>query len=82
MNGKCYTSNGEPLPRLVQKVYDIDNEKEFAEFAADHSKDIVIPGTKKTIKYDPNPRLAVCSSKLGASKAIGIGAYAYALKNL
>ncbi|NOU60780.1 ROK family protein [Marinifilum caeruleilacunae] len=82
MNGKCFTSNGESLPRLVQKVYNIDNEDEFAEFAADHSTDIKIPGTEKTIKYDPNPRLAVCSSKLGASKAIGIGAYAFALKNL
>ena len=82
MNGKCYTANGESLPRLVQKIYDIDDAKDFAEFAADHSLDIRIPGTEKTIKYDPNPRLAVCSSKLGASKAIGIGAYAYALKNL
>jgi len=82
MNGKCYTSTGESLPRLVQKVYNIDKEDEFADFAADRSKEISIPGTDKTIKYDPNPRLAVCSSKLGASKAIGIGAYAYALKNL
>ena len=82
MNGKCFTASGESLPRLVQKVYDIDNEDEFAEFAADHSTNIRIPGTDKTIKYDPNPRLAVCSSKLGASKAIGIGAYAFALKNL
>lgn len=82
MNGKCYTSNGDALPRLVQKVYNIDNEDEFAEFAANHSTDIKIPGTDKTIKYDPHPRLAVCSSKLGASKAIGIGAYAFALKNL
>ncbi|WP_282014297.1 ROK family protein [Marinifilum flexuosum] len=82
MNGKCYTSHGDSLPRLVQKVYNIDNEDEFTEFAADHSTEIKIPGTDKTIKYDPNPRLAVCSSKLGASKAIGIGAYAFALKNL
>ncbi|MGQ1909487.1 ROK family protein [Marinifilum sp. RC60d5] len=82
MNGKYHTASGEDLPRLVQKVYNIDNESEFEEFAADQSKEIAIPGTDKTIKYDPNPRLAVCSSKLGASKAIGIGAYAFALKNL
>lgn len=82
MNGKCYTADGESLPRLVQKVYNIDNNDEFLEFAADHSTDIKIPGTDKTIKYDPNPRLAVCSSQLGASKAIGIGAYAFALNNL
>ncbi|PKQ64520.1 hypothetical protein BZG02_05140 [Labilibaculum filiforme] len=82
MNGNCYTASGESLPRLVQKIYNIDNEAEFKEFAGDYSKDIQIPGTDKTIKYDPNPRLAVCSSKLGASKAIAIGAYAFALKKL
>jgi glucokinase len=82
MNGNCYTASRESLPRLVQKVYNIDNDSEFKEFASDYSKDIQIPGTDKTIKYDPNPRLAVCTSKLGASKAIAIGAYAFALKNL
>jgi glucokinase len=82
MNGNCFTASGESLPRLVQKVYHIDNDLEFDAFAADHSTEIKIPGTDKTIKYDPNPRLAVCSSKLGASKAIAIGAYAFALKKL
>ncbi|RUT79100.1 ROK family protein [Ancylomarina longa] len=82
MNGKCHKANGEALPRLVQKVYNIDNENEFLEFAKDRSKEIKIPGTDKTIKYDPIPKLAVCSSKLGASRAIGLGAYAFALKNL
>eukprot|EP01029_Cantina_marsupialis_P018385 TRINITY_DN4217_c2_g2_i1.p2 TRINITY_DN4217_c2_g2~~TRINITY_DN4217_c2_g2_i1.p2 ORF type:complete len:366 (+),score=61.77 TRINITY_DN4217_c2_g2_i1:2251-3348(+) len=82
MNGNCSTATGEILPRLVQRVYNIDSEEEFAEFAKDKSTDITIPGTSKTIKYDPAPRLAVCTSKLGASKAIGIGAYAFALKNL
>lgn len=82
MNGKCFTANGDHLPRLVQKVFNIDNEMEYKEFVTDQSKEITIPGTNKIIKYDPAPRLAVCTSKLGASKAIGIGAYAYALKNL
>ncbi len=82
MNGKCYTASGESLPRLVQKVYNIDVDSEFVGFAEDKSTDIKIPGTENTIKYDPNPSVAICSSKLGASKAIGIGAYAFALKNL
>ena len=82
INGQFLTAQGEALPRLVQKVYNIDNEAEFQEFIKDRSKEIIIPGTNKSIKYDPEPRLAICSSKLGASKAIGIGAYAYALKKV
>ncbi|WP_372754891.1 ROK family protein [Labilibaculum sp.] len=82
MNGECFTAEGESLPRLVQTIYNIDKDSEFKKFAADHSIEISIPGTDKKMKYDPNPRLAVCSSQLGASKAIAIGAYAFALKKL
>jgi len=82
INGEFHTAQGEAQARLVQKVYNIDNEEEFQEFIKDRSRKITIPGTDKSIKYDPEPRLAICSSKLGASKAIGIGAYAYALKEI
>jgi len=82
INGQFFSAQGEALPRLVQKVYNIDNNDEFQEFIKDRSKEIIIPGTNKSIKYDPEPRLAICSSKLGASKAIGIGAYAYALNKV
>ena len=82
INGKFHTAQGATQSRLVQKVYNIDNQEEFQEFIKDRSKKITIPGTDKSLKYDPEPRLAICSSKLGASKAIGIGAYAYALKEV
>ncbi|RZT91862.1 glucokinase [Ancylomarina subtilis] len=82
INGQLQTAQGESIPRLVQKVYNIDNEHEFNEFVKDQSREIIIPGTNKCLKYDPEPRLAVCSSKLGASRAIGIGAYAFALKQV
>lgn len=77
--GQYQTAQGNKQDRLVQKVYNIDNENEYLEFIKDRSKKISIPGTDKSLKYDPEPRLAICSSKLGASKAIGIGAYAFAL---
>ena len=82
INGQFKTAQGKGQDRLVQKVYNIDNEFEFQEFIKDRSKEIIIPGTNKSLKYDPEPRLAICSSKLGASKAIGIGAYAFALKKI
>ncbi|MGZ2369723.1 ROK family protein [Ancylomarina sp. YFZ004] len=80
--GQFQTAQGNKQDRLVQKVYNIDNETEYQEFIKDRSKEISIPGTDKSLKYDPEPRLAICSSKLGASKAIGIGAYAFALKEV
>ncbi|MCZ4694723.1 ROK family protein [Ancylomarina euxinus] len=82
INGQFHTTKGLAQSRLVQKVYHIDNESEFRKFIKDCSKTITIPGTNKRLKYDPEPRLAICSSKLGASKAIGVGAYAFALNEV
>ncbi len=43
---------------------------------------VEIPGTGRTVPYDPLPRLAVATSRIGASSAIAIGAYTYALMKL
>ncbi len=82
LNAPYRTADGKVLPRLAQRVYNIDDTDQFREFLTDRSKAIRIPGTDKTVKYDLEPVLALCSSQLGASKAIAIGAYAFALKNL
>jgi len=46
------------------------------------SMQITIPGVSKNIDYDPASYIALVHSKLGASKAIQIGAYVYALNNI
>jgi glucokinase len=75
-------SNTASLPRLVQKVFNLDDEKDLEAFCKDYSKEIPVPGTKKTVSYDPLPRLAVATSRIGASEAISLGAYAFALNSL
>lgn len=74
--------NGDELKRLVQKIYNLDNKNDENWFCKNYSKKIYIPGTKKSLNYDPVPRLAIITSKLGASKAISLGAYCYALRQL
>ena len=44
--------------------------------------ELKVYGSDKTVTYDPMKRTGVCISKLGASKAISIGAYTYALSQL
>jgi hypothetical protein len=39
-------------------------------------------GSDRTVDYDPMKRIGVVISKLGASKAISVGAYAFALTQL
>ena len=77
-----FPSNTPELPRLVQKIFNLDNEKDQEAFYKDYSKEIPVPGTNRTVTYDPVPRLAVATSRIGASEAISLGAYAFALSNL
>jgi len=82
LNFKFTSSTAELMPRLVQKVFNLDNENERKDFFRNYSKTLPIPGTDRTISYDPVPRLAIATSTRGASESISLGAYAYALQQI
>jgi glucokinase len=82
LNFKYRPSNVEEMPRLVQKVFNLDNEGDRKEFFRDHSRSIPIPGTGRSISYDPLPRLAIATSSRGANESIALGAYAFALQKI
>lgn len=74
--------NGETFDRVQMKVYDLDDEEEFKLFAKGASRDLKVYGTDKVVTYDPQKRIGVMISKIGASTAISLGAYAFALNEL
>lgn len=82
LRGKINTLTGEELNRVQMKVYDLDNEEEFAGFVKGDARTIKVYGTDKEVVYDPQKRIGVAISKLGASQAISIGAYTFALNQL
>jgi len=82
MNNPLLNMTGEPAQRLEMKAYNLENPKELKEFLIGETKEITIPGTDKTITYDPLKRTGVGISRLGTSKATAIGAYAFALSQL
>lgn len=82
MRGSIHTFNGEQLGKVQMEIYDLDNEEELKKFALGNSTPLKIYGTDKTVSYDPVKRTGIMMSKLGASKAISIGAYTYALSQL
>jgi glucokinase len=73
---------GKATPRLSIKVYNLEDESVFGEFAAGGEKELVMPGSSRKIWYDDSPRTGIGVSKLGASKAVAMGAYAYAMQQL
>lgn len=76
------TIPGEKVRRVQMNVFDLQNPEEFAKFARGNSRRIPVKGTDKTVEYDDMKRIGVTFSKLGASKAISVGAYAYALSQI
>ena len=79
MNGNYRNFKGDTYRRLVQKPFNFEDDEEFGRFLKGDLKEIKIPGSDKTVQYDPLARTGVGISVLGASKAISIGAYAFAL---
>jgi len=82
MNNSYTSLSGEKVNRLASKVYNLENEKARDLFLKGSEKEINIPGNLGVLKYDPIARVGVGISKIGTSKAISLGAYAYALKQL
>jgi predicted NBD/HSP70 family sugar kinase len=82
LRSKMHTISGEELNRVQMKVYNLDNEAEFAEFAKGDARKIKIYGSDEEVTYDPQKRIGVTISKMGASKAISVGAYTFALDQL
>lgn len=78
-----YTSyTGATYPRLVQKVFNINDPEECAKFLNWEKTDIHVPGSGKTLSYHSEARIPIGLSTIGTSRAISLGAYAYALKQL
>ncbi len=74
--------SGSESARLSCKVFNLDDEDESTSFIRGNTKSTTIPGTDKVIVYDDSQRIGIAKSKLGASKAIGLGAYAFAIRSL
>lgn len=82
MNTPFTSLNGQPVNRLEMQVFNLENEKEFVIFASGKETEISLPGTQRKIKYDPMKRTGVGLSVLGTSRAVALGAYAFALFRL
>ena len=73
---------GETVPRMQMKVYDLDNPETFPEFARGAVRRIKVYGSNSYVDYDEQKRIGIAISKLGANKAVSIGAYVFALNEL
>ncbi|NVO19563.1 MAG: ROK family protein [Bacteroidetes bacterium] len=82
MNNPLSNIKGEPLCRTELTAFNLEDVTQKALFLKGLMKTIPIPGTSLNISYDPLQRTGIGVSRLGTSRAVSIGAYAFALSKL
>lgn len=82
MRAEYATLSGDSVNRVQMKIFDLDDPEEFEKFTKGNTKTLAVRGTNRTVEYDDMKRIGVTFSKLGASKAISAGAYAFALSKI
>lgn len=73
---------GAKIPRLASTVFNLEDPRQRKVFLKGETRTISVPGSKRTLRYDPLQRIGVGMSRLGTSEAVAIGAYSFALKRL
>lgn len=82
MNEKFKTLAGEPLDRMEVFALNLESETGLAEFVRNRSVEIPVPFSNRKVIYDPSRYVGVGVSRLSTSRAVSVGAYAYALNHL
>jgi glucokinase len=82
LNGAFVAPDGRKFRRLASTAFNLQDPIELKKFLRDEAREIKVPRSGRTLKYDPTQRLGVGISRLGTSEAIAVGAYAFALRKL
>lgn len=82
MRSTLRSLGGSETNRVQMRVFDLDVPEEFDAFAKGDARRIKVYGTDREVVYDPMKRIGVTISKIGASSAISIGAYSFALAQI
>jgi glucokinase len=71
-----------PRRRLFSHAFNLEDPAHREEFLKSETREIPIPGSSRTVRFDPTLRVAVGLSRLGTSHAVAVGAYDFALAML
>lgn len=82
LNGTIETLDGGQFPRMEVKAFNLEDDSQMAAFIRGDAHRIAVPGSDRQLMYDPLKRIGVGLSRLGTSRAVSIGAYAFALHSV
>jgi glucokinase len=81
MNGRI-RCGGRDIRRTHLRVFNLEDPAQCEAFLHSESQPLAVPGSARSVAYDPHKRVPVGVSRLGASRAVAIGAYAVAIDRL
>ena len=76
------TFGGASFHCLQQEVLNLETEKGMARFLEDDSTLVEVPGTGEKVRYNHRKKIGVALTGIGTSRAISLGAYAFALSHV
>ena len=82
LNGTYTGPDGQTFRRLASRAFNLQEQSQLEQFLKGETREIHVPQSAQTLKYDPAQRIGVGVSRLGTSEAIAIGAYAFALHKI
>lgn len=82
LNSTYPAPNGERFRRLIPRAFNLEDPAQMAAFLRGETKELRVPGSERSIRFDGLQRTGVGISRLGTSEATAIGAYAFALNHL
>ncbi len=82
LNGTYTGPDGKKFRRLASAAFNLEDSVQLAKFLKGETRTIKVPGSDRSLAYDPLQRVGVGMSRLGTSEAVAIGAYAFALQKI
>lgn len=82
LNGSLRTHGGDRIGRLEMEAFDLEDPPSLRQFLQPALRTVAVPGSGRSVRYDPGKRIGVGLSRLGTSRAVALGACAFALDAL
>lgn len=82
LNSSYAAPDGTRFRRLIPKAFNLEDPAQLEVFLRGESKELRIPGSGRTVRFDGLQRVGVGISRLGTSEATSLGAYVFALSRL
>ena len=82
LNGKYQLRESGGAPRTLMRAFNLQDETDRRAFLSHKQHAIAVPRSERRVSYDPMKRTGITISKLGAGRAVAIGAHEVAVNEL